>query len=274
MAPGLARLAARLAVLVVLVVALRRRQGRAAIQGLERAALLLVAAPVALFVFMAALPGELGTFDSYEEGQAVAAAELVRDGAFPWRDLMLTHGLMSDVVRGLVGFAVFDDSRWGLVAADDVLLVPLAWVGLYYLCAYLFWTNWLFLLGTQLLVVSGVVTAIETRLILVPVVLLLLAALLAKPSTPRAVAFTFVLLLQLIVTPEALVLAVAVLATLAAFEFSYREKDSPLVAAIAGSRSVLRRRSASRWSGRSFSRSSARSMTGRSASRPSFRDTG
>ena len=216
--------------LVVLVVALRRRQGRVAIQGLERTAVLLVAAPVALFVFMAALPGELGTFDSYEEGQAVAAAELVRDGAFPWRDLMLTHGLMSDVVRGLVGFAVFDDSRWGLVAADDVLLVPLAWVGLYYLCAYLFWTNWLFLLGTQLLVVSGVVTAIETRLILVPVVLLLLAALLAKPSTPRAVAFTFVLLLQLIVTPEALVLAVAALATLAAFEFSYREKDSPLVA--------------------------------------------
>ena len=222
--------AAALAVLAVLAVALRRRQGRVAIQGLERTAVLLVAAPVALFVFMAALPGELGTFDSYEEGQAVAAAELVRDGAFPWRDLMLTHGLMFDVVRGLVGFAVFDDSRWGLVAADDVLLVPLAWVGLYYLCAYLFWTNWLFLLGTQLLVVSGVVTAIETRLILVPVVLLLLAALLAKPSTPRAVAFTFVLVLQLIVTPEALVLAVAALATLAAFEFSYRETDSPLVA--------------------------------------------
>ena len=222
--------AAALAVLAVLVVALRRRQGRVAIQGLERTAVLLVAAPAALFVFMAALPGELGTFDSYEEGQAVAAAELVRDGAFPWRDLMLTHGVMSDVVRGLVGFAVFDDSRWGLVAADDVLLAPLAWVGLYYLCAYLFWTNWVFLLGTQLLVVSGVVTAIETRLILVPVVLLLLAALLAKPSTPRAGAFTFVLLLQLIVTPEALVLAVAALATLAAFEFSYREKGSPLVA--------------------------------------------
>ena len=272
--PAWLALAAALAVLVVLVVALRRRQGHAAIQGLERAAVLLVAAPVALFVFMAALPGELGTFDSYEEGQAVAAAELVRDGAFPWRDLMLTHGLMSDVVRGIVGFAVFDDSRWGLVAADDMLLVPLAWVGLYYLCAYLFWRNWLFLLGTQLLVVSGVVTAIETRLILVPVVLLLLAALLAKPSTPRAVAFTFVLLLQLIVTPEALVLAVAALATLAAFEFSYREQDVPSSPATAGSRSVSPRRSASRWSGRSFSRSSVRSATGRSASRPSFRDTG
>ena len=228
--PAWLALAAAVAVLVVLGVALRRRRGRASIQGLERAAVLLVAAPVALFVFMAALPGELGTFDSYEEGQAVAAAELVRDGAFPWRDLMLTHGLMSDVVRGIVGFAVFDDSRWGLVAGDGVLLVPLAWVGLYYLCAYLFWSNWLFLLSTQLLVVCGIVTAIETRLILVPVVLLLLAALLAKPSTPRAVAFTLTLFLQLIVTPEALVLGVAALATLAAFEFSYREKGSPLLA--------------------------------------------
>jgi hypothetical protein len=226
--PAWIAVAGAIALLLVLVRALRRRHGRAAIQRLERTAVLLVVAPVALFVFMAALPGELGTFDSYEEGQAVAGAELVRDGSLPWRDLMVSHGLLNDVVRGVLGFTVFDESRWGMVAADEVLLVPLAWVALYYLCSYLFWTNWLFLLGSQLLVVTGVVTTIETRLILVPLVLLLLAALLARPTVPRAVAFTFVLAVQLIVTPEALVVGAAALATLAAFEFAYRRKDVPV----------------------------------------------
>ena len=51
--------------------------------------------------------------------------------------------------------AVFEDSYWGFVAGDEVLLIPLAWVTLYYLCAYLFWSNWLYLLGTQLVIVCG-----------------------------------------------------------------------------------------------------------------------
>ena len=227
--PSWIALGAAAALFVVLAVALRRRDGRAATLGLERIAVVLVAAPVGLFVLLADLPGELGTFDSFEEGQALAGAELVRDGAFPWRDLMLTHGFSADVVQPLLGFAVFDESRWGLSAANNLLLVPLAWIGLYYLCAYLFWTNWVFLLGTQLLVVSGVVTTIEPRFLLVPFVFLLLAALLVKPSVPRATAFTTVLFLQVLLTPEALVVAVATLVTLAAFELSYRRRGDALL---------------------------------------------
>jgi hypothetical protein len=218
-------LAAIACAVLLLVFALHMRwKGRDGVRGLERAAVALVAAPVALYVFMAVLPGELGTFDAYEEGQAVAAAELVRDGAFPWRDLMVSHGLMSDVFRGAVGFTLFDDSRWGLAAADAVLLEPLAWIALYYLCAYLFWTNWLYLVGTQLVILTGLVSAIEIRLILVPIVLLLLAALLRQASVGRAVAFTLLVAVQMIVTPEALVVVLAVVAALVAFEFSYAER--------------------------------------------------
>ena len=222
-------LGAAAALLVVLAIALRRRHGRVATLGLERIAVVLVAAPVGLFVLLADLPGELGTFNSFEEGQAVAGAELVRDGAFPWRDLMLTHGFSADVVHPLLGFAVFDESRWGLSAANNLLLVPLVWIGVYYLCAYLFWTNWVFLLGTQLLVVSGVVTTIEPRFLLVPFVFLLLAALLVKPSVPRATAFTTVLFLQVLLTPEALVVAVAALVALTAFELAYRHRSDALL---------------------------------------------
>jgi hypothetical protein len=221
--PGWIAVPAAAGLLAVLVYALRQRGLRAA-ASLERLAVVLVAAPVGLFLLLADLPGELGVFDSFEEGQGLAGAQLVRDGAFPWRDLMVTHGPLYDIGRGLLGFALFDDSRWGLVAGDHVLLIPLAWIAVYYLCAYLFWTNWLYLLGTQLLVVTGVVTALETRFLLVPIILLLLAALLAEPSVTRAVAFTAVLFLHAVVTPEALIVGVAALVTLAAFEFSYSRR--------------------------------------------------
>lgn len=217
-------LGATAAVLAVVAVGLRRRRVRADLSALERRVVLLVAAPIALFVFMAALPGDLGTFDAFEEGQALVGSEAIRAGAFPWRDVVLPHGLLFDVSRGLVGGSVFDDSRWGMVAADEVLLQPFVWIAVYYLCAYLVWTNWLFLAGTQLLVVTGYFTAIDIRMLLTPFCLLLLAALLARPTVLRAVAFTVMVAVQVLVTPEALVVALAAFAAIAGFEFSYRER--------------------------------------------------
>ena len=205
-----------------------RLESRAESNDLERAVLLLVVAPVCVFLLTATLPGALDELDSFEEGQILAAASLVQEGFFPWRDLIVAHGVLSDVFRGLVGFHVFEDSRWGFVAGEQVLLQPLAWVGVYYLCAYLFWTNWLYLFVTQLFVVAGALVAIEVRFLLIPFVLLLLAALLAKPTAARAAAFTSLLAVQVIVTPEALAAAVAYLGTLVLFELYYYERGSVL----------------------------------------------
>ena len=49
----------------------------------------------------------------------LAATELTRDGAFPWRDLLVAHGFLHDVVDGLVGTEVFEDSRWGFRRRAD-----------------------------------------------------------------------------------------------------------------------------------------------------------
>ena len=215
---------AAITLLAYLVIRIRQAPGREARGSLERWTAILVAAPVGLFVFTAFFPGELGTLDSFEDGQVLAGTELTRAGAFPWRDILFSHGLLFDVGRGLFGFGIFDESRWGVVAGDGVLLVPLAWIALYYLCAYLFWTNWLFLLGTQLLIVCGHITEIQTRMILVPLAFLVFAALLARPSVPLAIAFTAVMVAQIIVTPEALVVGAASFATLVVFEFLYHER--------------------------------------------------
>ena len=191
---------------------------------LERRALVLVVAPVGLFLLVAFLPGAIGTMNLFEEGQVLAGAEIVRDGAFPWRDLLVVHGLLHDVGTGLIGSAVIENSRWGVIAGEKLLIVPLSWVALYYLCAYLFWSNWLYLFGTQLLVITGSIFAIHYRLGLIPLVLLLLAALLHRPTVVRAVAFTTLLFVQVVVTPEALWAIPAYLLVIFLFEFFYRDR--------------------------------------------------
>ncbi len=203
--------------------AFRHSRGPSDRSDLERRALLLVTAPVGLFLLVAYLPGDLGTINLFEEGQILAGAEIVRDGAFPWRDILVVHGLLHDIGTGLFGSAVIEDSRWGVVAGEKLLILPLSWVALYYLCAYLFWSNWLFLLGSQILVVTGSLFVVHYRLGLIPLVLLLLAALFHRPTVIRAVAFTSLLFVQLIVTPEALWAAPMYLLVIVLFELSYRD---------------------------------------------------
>ena len=216
-------------VLVWLVRGLQRGTTRSDRADVERRALLLVVGPVGLFLLLAYLPGDLGAIHLFEEGQLLTAAELTRDGGVPWRDLLIVHGPLHDVGPGVLGSTVVEDSRWGLVAAEKLLILPLSWVGLYYLCAYLFGSNWLFLLGTQLVVVTGSIFAIQYRFALIPFVLLLLAALLHRPTVVRAVAFATLLFVQVVVTPEAILAAPIYLLVVFLFELYYREQHRRIV---------------------------------------------
>jgi hypothetical protein len=206
-----------------------RARGAAGVRVHERRLLLIVAGPVALLLFLAALPGVLGGIDMFHEGEPLAGAQLTDDGAFPWRDLIFIHGFLSDVVFPQVGFTLFEHSRWGFTAGASVIVAPLYWISVYYLCAYLFHRNWLFLAGTQFAVVLGVFFEGHLRFMLLPVALLLLAALFSKPSPARAAAFTAVVFAQAIVTPEAGIAAVALLAAVVLFDLCYYHRGHPFV---------------------------------------------
>ena len=204
----------------------------------ERRLLLTVAAPVALLLLLAALPGAWAPMDMFHEGEPLAGARLTEEGAFPWRDLIFIHGFLNDVLFPQLGFTLFEDSRWGFVAGTVVVLIPLYWVSVYYLCAYLFHRNWLFLVGTQVAVILGVVfeaqlrfalLPLALRFMLLPLALLLLAALFSKPSLLRASAFMAVVFIQAVVTPEAAIAAVALLATVLLFDFCYYSRGRPFL---------------------------------------------
>ncbi len=109
---------------------------------------------------------------------------------------MFIHGLLHDVLTPLIGFAVFEDTRWGGVAGSLMIVFPAYWLGQYFLSVYLFGRNVLFLLGTQLAVVLGLIRDVHIRFALMPFALLLLAAVLRKPTWPRTGALALVLAAQ------------------------------------------------------------------------------
>jgi hypothetical protein len=196
---------------------------------LERRSLLLVAAPVLLFLVLARLPGEIGPLDTFHEGELMAAADLTADGAVPWRDLLFVHGFLADVVAPLIGFSTFENSRWGHYAGALMIVAPVYFISQYFLFAYLFRRNVLFLLGTQLAVVLGLIADVHVRFVLMPVALLLLAAVLRKPSWARAAGLAGVLLLQAVLSPETTVAIPALLAAIGLFELYSYDRTSPLL---------------------------------------------
>ena len=206
------------ALLAVIVRSLRSTAARR----VERRVLLYVISPILLFLFLAVLPGAQDYMDSFHEGEQLGAAHLTAAGRFPWRDLLYIHGLLGDVFQPLLNMHVFGDTRWGNLAGDAVIARPVTWVALFLLCAYLFRDNWLFLVATQVAIVTGWIYAVQTRLFLVPIVILLLAFLLRKPTWPRAIAFTTLLFVQTVLTPEGSYMVPAYLAAVVLFEIVHR----------------------------------------------------
>lgn len=193
---------------------------------LERWTVLLVAAPVALWLLTAGLNGPT-PLDFYHEGEVLTATRLIREGAFPWRDVLFIHGLMGDFIPGWAAIELFGDTRWASIAVSGAVLVPLYWIGNYFLCVYLFRRSWLLLLASQLVVVLGTLPSMF-RLVLEPYVLLLLAALLRRATWPRAVGFVVVALFQGIAAPETAAFSVAACGVVAVYELVHWERGQRL----------------------------------------------
>jgi hypothetical protein len=211
----------------VAVVGTRRAAAESRLHLLERRFLLLVPAPALLFLVLARLPGELGPIDFFHEGEGLAAAQLTVDGAVPWRDLMFIHGLLQDVLIPGVSLGIFENTRWGGAAGASVLVIPAYWLSQYFLFVYLFGRNVLFLLGTQVAVVLGLIRDAHFRFLLMPFALLLLAAVLRKPTWPRIVALAGIVVAQAVVTPETTIFVPACFLVLGLYELSSYNRGLP-----------------------------------------------
>ena len=233
------------ALLAALAAGLRRAGGPLRAIRVERTALLLVVAPVALFVLAAVLQGNaLGV---YGDSPSV---DLFHSGSSSWpRDWSARAGFpgatwCSATVCSPTALHHWSATRSSVTAAGapiaglTLLLRPLYLIGVYFLCVYLFGRNWLFLLLVGLLAVATslgpelrLLAGENFRFILWPLILLLLAATLDRPSAPRSVGLAFLALGQAIVTPEAVPALLAVGLVLVAYEWYWRRPGTSLAAA-------------------------------------------
>lgn len=196
----------------------------------ERRAVLLIAAPIALFVLVAGLPGDLGRIDSYEVGQWLTETRLVLHGWLPWRDVVVPHGLLHDVVPVAVGWGVFGNSYWGGFAGLTVFFLPLTVVATYWLLVYLAGRNWPVLVIGALIFLGTWLGPVDPRFILWPLTLLLLAAVLKHFTRVRAAGLGCLVVAQAIITPEMLAAAPIVAVVVAAYEWYWRPPGATLAA--------------------------------------------
>jgi hypothetical protein len=225
-------LAVPIAALAVGGLGLYLRRGRSAgrVWTAERWMILLVALPAAFFVLHARVPGALGPVGSFEEGQLLVGANQVLHGAFPWRDIILAHGIFNDSLLFMPGLVFVEVSRWGAWAGYYLLVEPVYWLLLYGLILYLTRGRWAYaglflgvvILGNSFL--GGFFSQVGARFLPLPLVIIAFGLLLSRPTWTRAAAFTGGLLILVVLTPEALFLVPLAAGVLFLFEVSTREE--------------------------------------------------
>jgi hypothetical protein len=198
----------------------------------ERQVLLLVVGPVLVFLAFATLPGAAGTMDAFESGQWLVGARYLMSGGLPYRDFVGIHGPLLDGLVAVTGLTVIQNSFWGVLAGIGVIVVPIYWVMVYYLNAYLFRKNVVFIASTILVVLAGaslwggLMAQTNVRMMFVPLMLLAFAWLLARPSRIRAYLFVGVSLLHVFLTPEVALAIPGFAIVLVVYEYHYRSREA------------------------------------------------
>lgn len=221
-------LPAAAALAAVVVRSLRRMPSERRTGEIERRALLLISAPAALLVLLQAVVGDLGLLEGFHHGEQLGSARLVSEGWFPWKDVVLTHGIFQDLVY-TYGRGVFGNSVWGFVSGIGMIMLPLYFLSNYFLLVYLLGRNWLFLLFATLILLEPLLATNHFRLILWPLTLLVLANNLDRPSHAKSVGLAFLVVFGVIVSPEAAPAIPAVALVLVGYEWYGRAPGAPLV---------------------------------------------
>lgn len=189
----------------------------------------MLAAPVAIFIAAARLPGAYRTYEGFDDSQGLVGGDLIARGYVPWRDFMFIHGLWDDGLRGNLAFALFEPSRWGMGAVDSMVLVPAACVGAYFLAVWA---------GRHSAAIGVMVAAVAlwggfapwTRWVAVSVAVILLGQALRSSRRRWSAIAGAALTAYAVVTPEATLLLVIGGAVLALRDIVHRPSGGAIVA--------------------------------------------
>jgi NADH:ubiquinone oxidoreductase subunit K len=211
----------------------RVRRSRVEASDVDQSFVRYLTIPFTIFLATAFIPGALGPMDTFGEGEYLAAGTRIIDGALPWRDLWLIHGLLDDGLKALVGFAVFGFSRWGATTGITALIAPAYFVASYLFAAYFVRRSWALVAAAAVAFSSGVFVDWDVRYLLLPFVLIALTAALRRPTLGRGL----LLVAQSVLVPE-LTLAVPPLAGVVLIADLYRARGRRTLAGFASTAGV------------------------------------
>ena len=211
-----------------------RSMRHAAPSDVAHRAVVVLGGMVAVFALQSRLPGPLAPPDVFHNGEQLASATRFLDGQWPWRDFFAIHGITLDVLHGVLGFAVFERTYWGLLAGWTVVIEPLTAALTYALMARLLRHHGpaallLVALNAGVPLVFGIHFPIHTRVILLPVALLLLIRFLGRPTWVWAGAACGAFVLLIIGTPESTYLLPGLLVVLPLLDWDRRSAGAPWV---------------------------------------------
>jgi hypothetical protein len=177
-------------------------RGRGGRGDLDRPLVRYVAVPVAIYFGLAFVPGDLGPLDAFGEGEYLGASARILNGALPWRDLWLIHGLLDDGLKSLVGFGIFGFSRWGATAGITAILTPAYFVASYLFAAYFLRARWALVAASAIAFGCSIFVDWDVRYLLLPIVLIALTAALRRRTLFRGGVLGFALVAQSVLVPE------------------------------------------------------------------------
>lgn len=190
-----------LAVLAVWAWSVRQlKHGRSPLWIESRVRVVLLGA-LTMYVLTAALAQPTSYLQGFDDSQGLTFARLVGEGYFPWRDFIMGHGPLDDLLQPLLGFGLFQNSVWGGDAGGSVVVLPLCWMCVYWFGVWVARPGSPFVLVPLAWAASGL-SPLEARFLFVPLTLIMLGAALARPTRLRLVALTTALFLNALATPE------------------------------------------------------------------------
>jgi hypothetical protein len=192
---------------------------------------------VLVYLLVAAMPGAVPQINGFDDMHTTIGADLFSRGYFPWRDVLLTHGVFEDGLRTSLGFALFGHTVWASYAVASLVWGPLLWVGYYLLLVWAAPRRWLL----QLAFIAAVPWAsnwipVALRWVAVGFVFLLLGSAIRRSSRLRTVALTVVLFVGAILVPEMSFQVVAVAVVLVTCDLTERDADTSRWAALGRTR--------------------------------------
>jgi hypothetical protein len=179
---------------------LQLRRGRSPLWLESRVRVVLLGA-LTMYVLTAGLAHPISYLQGFDDSQGMTFTKLVQEGYFPWRDFIMSHGPLDDLLQPLLGFGLFQDSVWGGDMGGSVVFLPLCWVCIYWFGVWIARPGSAFVLVPLAWAASGY-SPLEARFLFVPLTLIMLGVALARPTRLRLVALTTALFLNALATPE------------------------------------------------------------------------